>query len=52
MAEKITDKDIEYLETQHKIQKDDDYIKITEIELKMAKAVKELQDVIIKNDIH
>ncbi len=41
---KITDEDIEFLKQQAKRQKDETYKKLSEMELKIAKAVKELQD--------
>ena len=44
MTERITDEDIEFLERQVQIQLSKTYKKLAEIELKIAKAVKELQD--------
>ncbi len=44
MTERITDEDIEFLERQVQLQFNEHYKKLTEFELKIAKAVKELQD--------
>lgn len=52
MTERITAKDIEWFEKQYRMQSNDDYRTIAFMELKLAKAVKEIQEVIIKNDIH
>ena len=44
MTEFITDEDIVWLQHQLNIQTDETYHKLSEIDLKIAKAVKELQD--------
>ena len=44
MTNKITDEDIQWFERQVELQKDPGYKKMTSMELKLAKAVKELQE--------